>query len=156
MAQIHILKITDKQLNMFTKMFTPAETIEVKAETKPRDQKASGDKAHKQSVVPDIAMATAVIAMTNFHKKQADKGEFIYAKNAHRFIHHGYARVIRVEGRTDSDYVEISTTVTTSRETHNMIYRKTWADWRALWHKYNEKYFKATDKHTVVPAHRTF
>jgi len=153
-SNVKILTITSTQLDMFTRQF---QTVNVKAETKPvRDQHVNGVKAHKASVVPDIALATATVAITNFYNKQHDKGEFVYSKRAHRFVHHGYARVIKVQGRTDSDMVTVSTTVTTSRETHNMTYSKPWSEWRALWRKYNEKYFKFPEKHTVVPADKTF
>ena len=137
--------------------FVPAvEALISGAKAETRDQKAAGTKAHKASVVPDIALATAVVALANWTKQQSDKGEFIYAKNSGRFVHHGYARIVRVHGKTDSDTVEISTTVCTKRDTHTMIYQKPWAEWRALWMKYNEKYFKQTAKHTVVPVHQTF
>ncbi len=107
--------------------------IEIMAESKPRDQHKAGKLSHLK-MVEKIRLAAGVQALINWTNRTADTGHIHYAKNAKPWLQQqGYARIIRVEGKTDSDYVEISTTWLSTKHRYDMIYRKTWGEWRAIW-----------------------
>jgi len=111
-------------------LFNECEIIPVKIE---RDQHKAGKLSHEK-MVEKIRLAAGIQALINWKNRVADTGHIHYAKNAKPWLQqHGYARIIRVHGSTDSDYVEIATSWVSTKNQYDMIYKKTWAEWRALW-----------------------
>lgn len=98
-----------------------------------RDQHEAGKLSHLK-MVEKIRLAAGVQALINWTNRASDKGHIHYAKNAKPWLQqHGLANIIRVHGKTDNDYVEIGTTWMSTKNRYDMVYKKTWAEWRAIW-----------------------
>jgi hypothetical protein len=149
MSNVKILTITSKQLDMFTKMFTP---IEVKAESKPRDQHAAGDKAHDK-VRSNIRLTAACAAVRKWMDQKGATARFHYAFRNERFQQFGDAEVVKSDRHTQIITVKAMWN-STGKETkpEYETFHFTWKQWEA---KMNEMRPLALKKNKQgQPCHR--
>jgi len=134
MSNIKILTITSNQLDMFTKMFQPA-NIEVKAETvKPkRNQHAAGDLAHERTSYHIRAIA-ACSAVRKWMDQRGDSGRVDWAINAvEHFQQHGVAHVLKADRRNQTITVKAEHhTHGNEPKIHTEIFNLSWDGWLKL------------------------
>lgn len=152
MAKQYTLTLTDKQLELFTRLFSQAQGItpsvsSVKAESKPvvRDQHKAGKLAHKD-VVEDIRLTAALLAIANWKKGSNNGGHFVYAKKAGRFTQQGVASVIWAS----EDFITVKSVWGNYRMENRKAetYSKTITEWDALREKYRP--LVTSPKHAVL------